>query len=417
MIRKSLHSGICSSLALVSAPVLAAHGITSHGFGAKSSGAGGVGYVAAEDSYPLSANPALAYSLKDRIDFGVEGIAVYPGGTIENNLLGRDQEYESGRRYFAIPQFGFARPVSERLAIGMSAFSAGFGTDYKRSPYERFGGSPRLSASLGQLGVSTVIAYALRPNLVFGAGLNLAYQTLDVKGLDVFTAFSESPKKFTNQGTDGAAGAGVVVGVHALPFSWLELGAAYRSTTWTQRFTGYAGLLPDGGRLQLPAFYGAGLALMPSSTLTIALEVQRALYGEEKATGNGFDEFLAEGHRLGSKDGPGFGWNNIDIFKLGITWVATPALRLRAGYSYNTQLLESSDTLLAFIAPNSVQQHFTAGATIQLARSWELSGFAVATPEDRFAGDHSIPLLVGGGEANLKQQFIGLGFSVGRRLD
>ncbi|HKY91232.1 MAG TPA: outer membrane protein transport protein, partial [Nevskiaceae bacterium] len=128
------------------------------------------------------------------------------------------------------------------------------------------------------------------------------------------------------------------------------------------------------------------------------------------------EAFTEDGHRLGSKHGPGFGWRNQNVYKLGVTWRASDALTLRAGYSYDTQLMRSSETLLAFIAPNPVQHHYTVGASWAFDAAWELSGYAYLSNTGRMAGEDSIPLLLGGGEADSSQKFYGYGFSVGRRF-
>ncbi|HKY92459.1 MAG TPA: hypothetical protein VJM11_15530, partial [Nevskiaceae bacterium] len=282
--------GFASILAACCAPlaghVEAAHGVFTHGFGARSSGAGGVAYATGEDAYVLAANPALAWSLGERWDLGMEVIDVRPGGSIENNLLGPDREYESGKRFFFIPQFGFTTRLTDHVWAGSSAYAAGFGTDYHENPYARFGASPRGGANLGQIGLCNALAFSPWADHAFGIGLNTVYEILEVKGLDVFTAFSESPDRFTNQGKDGAFGVGGVVGWHGRLLPWLEAGLAYRSKTWTQRFEEYEGLLPDRGRLELPAVYGGGIAITPLTDWTIALDVQRYLYASESTTGN-----------------------------------------------------------------------------------------------------------------------------------
>lgn len=416
MNRAALRRVALAACALATGSAQAAHGVFTHGFGTRSSGAGGVAYAEAEDSYPISANPALVGTIGDRWDVGLDLLDVRPGGSIEGNLYGTDQDYISRKRFFFIPQFGFASPLSDRWSWGMSAYAAGFGTDYEESPYRRFGGSKRGGANLGQVGICTAASFAVTPNQYIGAGVNTTYEVLAVKGLDVFTSFSESPDNFTNKGKEGAFGGGFVVGWYGRFLPWLAMGASYRSKTWSQRFDEYAGLLPDHGRLDLPAIYGGGIEIAPADGWTIALDAQRYLYESETAFGNRISEFTENGHLLGSKDGPGFGWRNQNVYKLGVTWRATDALVLRAGYSYDTKLMRSSETLLAFIAPNPVKHHYTIGASYALSDDWALSGWFLLTSAGHIDGEGSIPLLLGGGEANSSQKFYGYGLSVGRRF-
>jgi long-chain fatty acid transport protein len=415
-IRHGLSAGLAACAFALTPCVHAAHGVFMHGFGASSSGAGGVAYATAEDSYPIAANPALLSTLGERWDVGLETLDVRPAGSFEGNALGPDREYESRKRFFFIPQFGFVSRIGDRWSAGMSAYAAGFGTDYDENPYARFGASPRGGADLSQIGLCNAIAFSPWKDQSFGIGLNTVYEVLDVKGLDVFTDFSESPGHFTNQGKEGAFGVGAVVGWHGRVLPWLKAGLSYRSKTWTQRFKEYDGLLPDHGRLELPAIYGGGIAITPAKDWTIALDVQRYLYESESALGNRISELTQEGHLFGSKDGPGFGWRNQNVYKLGVIWHTTDTLTLRAGYSYDAQLMRQTETLLAFIAPNPVKHHYTLGASYALTSNWDLTGYAYMTNTGRMAGEGSIPPPLGGGEADSSQQFYGYGFSVGRRF-
>ena len=57
---------------------------------------------------------------------------------------------------------------------------------------------------------------------------------------------------------------------------------------------------------------------------------------------------------LGSANGPGFGWHDIDIIKLGVEWRASPVWTLRAGYAHNTNPIKSSDVTFNILAPGVV---------------------------------------------------------------
>jgi long-chain fatty acid transport protein len=412
-----LSAGLAPMIFLMAMPPgYAANGIFTHGSGVKSAGAGGVSYVAAQDSYPVSANPALAHTIENRFDFGLDYLRVSPLGRIEGNLLGPNHTYKSNRHHFFIPQFGFVRHLSERLTMGASGFAAGFGTDYLDSPYERFGGAERTSLSLAQAGASGVVAFAPVPGQSLGLGINLGYQVLEGKGLDAFAFLSESPDKFSNQGKEGGFSGGFTLGWNGLLAPWLEVGAAYRSKVWAQRLDDYAGLLPDQGKLELPAMMALGVALTPVPRWTIALEAHHFRYEDEKITGNTIDELRRNGHRLGSDDGPGFGWRNQTIYKIGVNWTVTPSVQLRAGYSYADPILvRSSDTFLAPLAPNTTRSHYTLGATVDVVSGWEMSSYLSYGQNHPVHGDRSIPLLVLGGEMTTDNQFYAVGVSLGRR--
>lgn len=414
--------GLSAKLASVSVPIVlalhsfeavAGYGAYTHGTGIKSLGMAGLGFVLADDSYTLSTNPAGAVAMGQRFDIGLDYENPHPRVRIHDNALGRDQEYSTRERHFFIPQIGAAMPVSERMSIGATAFFAGFGTDYKRSPYERFGGDPRVSLGLAQVGGSAALGYLVAPRQSLGFALNLSYQELTLKGADVFAAISQDRKHFSNQGRDGALGVGFTLGWLGALGPEVTGGLSYRSKTWAQRFDEYAGLLPDRGQFNFPAIFGGGLSWECVPAWMAAFEFHRVMYASELATGNEFHQLLGS-ERLGSKDGPGFGWNNQDIYRIGLAHELSDRLTLRGGYGYGTHNIPASQTLFGALAPSFAQHHYTIGGTLRLSAYWEVSAYAAYSPRQTRRGRDSIPPLAGGGELDLEVvQYFG-GFSFGR---
>jgi long-chain fatty acid transport protein len=402
-------------LTLAAMPAKAGYGAYQMAYGGQSGGLGGVAYAVPQDTTPLSANPALAMSLGTRWDLGMDWETVDPTTSIHGNLLGRNERYPSRKRDFPVPRFGFSRPMDEAWAVGMTGFFAGFGADYPKSPLERFGGDPRVTLALAQAGISTALAYALAPRQHLGLSLNLSYQELSLKGAGSFARLSDSPDHFTNQGRDGSLGVGFTLGWNGALTPWASAGLGYRSKTWAQRFKDYAGLLPQQGLLELPAVYGGGLAVTPVPEVTLVLEVQRVLYEDQKATGNPLSQFLREGQRFGSDDGPGFGWNDQTIYRIGLAWHATSRLLLRGGYSYGTQQIPASETLFASFGPSCGQRHASTGFTYGWGAGWELTGALSKQFRNQVHGENSIPLLAGGGEVDLELRNYSISFAIGRR--
>ncbi|MGQ0698863.1 MAG: OmpP1/FadL family transporter [Panacagrimonas sp.] len=401
------------ALALLPGQVCAGHGAYVHGYGIKSLGFGGMGFVLAEDTYTLSSNPAGAIAMGDRYDIGIDYESPHPRVRVRDNALGRDEEYGSSARSFPIPQVGIVTPISERASLGATAFFAGLGTDYRDSPYERFGGDPRVTLSLVQAGTSVAMGFLVAPKQSLGVALNLSYQEVDLKGAGVFAAISQDREHFSNQGKEGGLGVGLTLG-------WLGqltpelLGAlSYRTKTFSQRLDDYAGLLPDRGRFDFPAIFGGGLSWEFTPGWMAAIEFQRVLYSSETATGNKFVQLLG-GEKLGSADGPGFGWNNQNIYKLGLAYEYSDRLILRAGFSYATLNIPPSQTLLSALAPSFAQRHYTLGATLRLSADWETSAYIGASPKQRLQGSDSIPPLAGGGELDITVSQYFIGFSFGR---
>lgn len=392
-----------------------------HGAGIKAMGAGGVSYVGAGETTVLSANPALAIDLGRRVDVGYDLLMLHPNSTIDGNAAGGDDRFASdGRRFYGIPQLGVSLPLGERWAFGVTMLQAGLGPDYPESPYARFGGADRASLTLGSGSVASVLAWRPGERHRFGVGLVLGYQFLTVKGLQFLTAteppnrVSVVPDKLTNQGKDGGFSVGYVLGWAGELTPRLSAGVGYRSKSWTERLDDYRGLLPDGGKLELPAVYGAALAYRLRDDWSLALEWQRYAYQTEKAFGNPISR-LTEGKAFGSTDGPGFGYDDQDAYKLGVTWQARPDLAWRAGYVRATQPIQKSETLFSLMAPAVMTTHFTLGFTRAL-KVWEFSGAFTYCPHKTVNGDGSIPPAFGGGEANVDNEFFSLGLTWGRRF-
>lgn len=400
---------------VVSVQAQATIGIFEHGNGIKSMGMGGIAYVIGEEATSLSANPAHAIGMGTRYDIGVHGFAPMADVDVAGNAAAPDSRHRnSGRRYFAIPQGGFNRVLGARWAVGMTAFAAGLGPDYKRNPYARFGGDARGSLFLNSAGVSAVLAYKAGQDQALGASLNLVYQTLNVEGVGFFGALSRTPGKVSNQGKDDALGVGVSLGWRGQLTPTVSAALSYRSKTWTEKHDDYRGLLPDQGQLELPQIWGGGMAYAPHPAWTVAADFQRYQYTGQDAFGSRLRQLdPANGVLLGDDQAPGFGFRNQNVYKLGVAWKASPQWTLRAGYLDATQLMSPTETLFGMFGPAPGTVHYTLGGT-WTNRQWEVSGFTSWAPRERVRGSRSIPPDFGGGEANVAYETVSVGISLGR---
>jgi long-chain fatty acid transport protein len=392
-----------------------------HGSGIKSLGEGGISYVAPGETTAIAANPASAFALGNRYDIGWDELSPDARASIKGNSLGPDQTYDSDAHHFYhIPQGGLTFRLGERWSAGATVYAGGLGPDYSNSPFARFASPANASQSrsasltLKISGLSLVLAHELLPGQSVGVAINVQHEALNVKGLSTFAAFSESPDHVSDIGKHGAWGGSLTIGWNGAITPWLSGGASYRSKSWSQRIDAYRGLLPDHGLLELPAIYGAALALKPTADLAVEVEFQRADYGARHAFGNSIDA-LNQGRLLGSADGPGFGWVNQNAYKIGLAWQATPSMRLRAGYVYNTADFTPSQTFFNAMAPASLRNHYTVGATWAY-KGYELSGYAGVNGRGKIAGQQSIPPTLGGGEMNISNQLYLIGISLGRQF-
>lgn len=414
--------GVAAAVGVLAASSVGASlGPFEHGNGIKAQGAGGVSYVAAEETTALSANPSQALGLGGRYDIGIDVMSFYGRTRVEGNALGPDETYKAdGEMFYPTPQAGFVTQLNSRWAAGVTVLLAGLGPDFPESPYQRFGGSREASLTLGSISAAPVLAYKLSESHWLGFGAVVGYQTFEAKGLQFLSStdpqftVSASPAHTTNQGVDGSLSAGYVLGWTGRFGPRTSVGAGYRSKSWTQKHKEYRGLLPDGGSLELPAVYGAGVAHDLTATLRIALEWQQFRYAAEKAFANRLAN-LQDGNLLGSPNGPGFGVKNQNAYKLGLSWSVNPELRLRAGYIHATQPVRESETLFIPMAPIVPTTHYTTGFT--LARGdWEITGMTSYYATQTVRGKASIPSAFGGGEIIETNEGYGIGISCARRF-
>ncbi|MES2682009.1 MAG: outer membrane protein transport protein [Pseudomonadota bacterium] len=387
-----------------------------HGSGIIAQGLGGVAYSMAEEAGALAANPAHASGLGARYDIGLhtffpKAIAGFEGTTDDRSTR------NDGRRTFFIPQGGMIWKLPGKWSAGFASTAAGLGPDYKQSPYERFGGARRSYLFFSSATLNTALGYALTPTQSLGIGVNLGYQKLKAGGLEFLDnpQSSVAPGHVTDRGNDGAFSIGFSLGWTGELIPGLRGGLGYRSRNWTQKHEKYRGLLPQGGRLTLPAIYGGGLSWQVHPQWTFGADYQRFDYHSGGRTfENGIGQLFNEGQRFGADDGPGFGLNNQSVYKFGASYRASPTLTLRAGYIGGTQIIRSSDTLLAQFGTFTTNTHYTLGFT-KVWQAWEISAMGYDTPRQTVRGRNSLGPL-GPGEASASFAVRGFGISVGRRL-
>lgn len=75
----------------------------------------------------------------------------------------------------------------------------------------------------------------------------------------------------------------------------------------------------------------------------------------------------------GKKNGPGFGWKNQTVHKLGVEWTVNEHLKVRSGYNKGDSILNKKDGYLALLAPSANHEHVSFGGTLRLDRKQEIS--------------------------------------------
>jgi long-chain fatty acid transport protein len=250
-----------------------------------------------------------------------------------------------------------------------------------------------------------------------GATVLLAYQQFKAQGLQSFDnapgfpPFTGAPGSVTNRGNDSATGAGMRLGYMGKLNDALTLGASYSSEIHMGNFDKYKGLFAGGGSFDVPGNYAVGLAYTPSANWTLAMDYGRILYHGVTSVGN---QSLPVAP-LGSANGPGFGWKDISVFKLGVAWAMSPQLTLRAGYNKGDNPITPANVTFNILAPGVMTQHYTAGFTYGLDKDSEFTGALMVAPRVSVSGASLFNGFMGGAAGNetigMRQSSFGLAYA------
>lgn len=411
------------TLALASSTLAhATNGYLPHGYGTQSKGSAGAGVAMAQDTLAAATNPAGLIDLGNRLDVGIEIFSPDRSSSIVGNAFGPDQTFDgNSTRVFYIPEFGYSRVVSPNLSIGLSIYgNGGMNTDYSSNPYARFGATGPAGIDLAQVFVTPALAWRFAEGQSLGVAVNLAYQQFEARGISLFSGFSQDPSHVSDNGYDSSTGAGFRVGWQGSFGDHVTLGASWQSKTQMNEFEKYSGMFADNGDFDVPENYSVGIAIKATPALTLLIDRQRILYGNVPAVGNSA-ALLFAGQPLGSKNGPGFGWKDTTVTKIGVVYQATSALTLRAGFSDVDQPIPAEETFFNILAPGVVEKHYTLGATYDVSEKNAFSVYVAHMPEVSVTGNNSIPPGMppggfGGGNANLRMQENAIGFAWQRKL-
>lgn len=397
------------SLALASFPVLATNGYWSHGYGPKSKSMAGACVAMPLEGMCNAINPAGAVHLGNDIEVGLSVFApdhgfhanddwVPPDPAMGGPAHIDDGAHESGKDFFFVPNFNYNRMLDERSSISLTlGGNGGMNTDYDGAVFKNFSNPmmPSTQASeptgidlmQGFLGLN--YAYKVNENHSVGVMPFLAVQSFEAKGLQPFTPFSKHPDKVTNNGREISYGVGVRFGWMGRVTDKLTLGAAYQTRSYMQEFDDYAGLFAEDGGFDIPANFDLGLAYDFTPDFTLSFGYQRIDYSSVKSLANKSDVAFMPGETLlGCDDCIGFGWKDIDVYRLGAQWAYRDDLVLRAGFSTSSDAFPNSQALLNVLTPAVVRNHFTFGFTKSLNSQDEISVGLTYAPEVEVHGSN-----------------------------
>jgi long-chain fatty acid transport protein len=404
--RKAQLLTLAVASALASGSALATNGYALHGIGMHAKGMGGASIALPQDSVSMGQNPAASAVLGNRADVGIDifrpmrsttisdtgGVLGIPRGALDGNFDGSESEW------FFIPEGGYNRVIDSKWSAGVALFgNGGMNTDYGDGiplfnsnllAGTSYGGDTGIN--LQQMFIVPTVAYKINDQHAIGLGANIVAQGFKAWGLGTFDnqLFSNSAGNVAGNGTDWAWGLGFRLGWLGQITNTVSMGAYYSSRTWMQEFEDYAGLFAEEGSFDIPENFGIGIAIKATPQLTIAADIVRINYSTVDSIANSVYNFytcptlysLATNSLGGSSDfclggssGPGFGWEDQTIFKLGVQYVVNSDWTVRAGWNYAKQPIPEDETLFNSLAPGVVEHHLTLGASWNLAKNQEVT--------------------------------------------
>lgn len=427
---------------------LATNGYFSHGYGMKSKGMGGAATAVASDTFGGANNPASMVWVGNRVDLGVDLFS--PRRSMERfdipsttslppelepfRYTGAAADVDSKKNFFLMPEFGYNRMLNANTSIGVTVYgNGGMNTTYEDRitctfpnpapppsfvsfPGNVMCGQGDAGIDLMQLIIAPTLAYKINEQHSVGISPLVGIQAFEASGLQSFgqQGFSSNPGALTNNGHDIAYGLGVRIGWMGKLSETVTVGAAYASKIYMSEFDDYAGLFAEQGDFDVPSNWNLGIAIQASPKVKVALDYQRINYTDVASVSNPSTNLRlpAGAGLLGRDQGAGFGWSDVDVWKLGLEYAYSDKLTLRAGYNHGDNPINASDVGFNILAPGVIEDHVTLGFTYVTASGGELTMAYMHAFENKVCGPCSgVTSAFGGGErVKMYQDSIGIAY-------
>jgi len=428
--------------AAVAAPgAFATNGYFAHGYGLKGSGMGGVATAMTHDTFGGANNPATMVWVGNRMDIGATWFnperSASRSGALDPTM--NSGTVNSDSTAFLIPEFGYNHMLNPNMSLGVTVYgNGGMNTDYPGgslpntggtcqgfnpagaagAPYNLLCGSGRLGVDLMQLIIAPTWSYKFNADHSVGISPLLGYQRFKAEGLQAFSGFSADATKLTNNGYASSTGAGLRIGWYGRMSDTVSLGAAYSTKMSMSKFDKYAGLFAEQGDFDIPSNYNLGAAIKLSPVVLLGIDYQKIKYTDVKSVSNPSTNFGAvPTGSLGPSDGRGFGWGDIDVWKVGVEYQYSKALVLRAGVDKSDNPITSRDVTFNILAPGVVENHYSVGFTLAMDKDSELTGGYTYVAENKISGSSLFNNFTGGtsGTEEIKMHQNILGFAWGKK--
>lgn len=394
MNKNNLLRATVMATALLTGSAWATDGYFPHGYGMKALGMGGASVAMTDNAFAGANNPATAAFAGNRAELGVN-VFMPKRGADEGTGAGY---VGSASGTFLVPEFGYNTDFNREFSGGVTVYgNGGMNTDYPAGTIQTLnGGGAKTGVNLMQLIIAPTVAYKLSDTSSVGLSPLLVYQSFKADGLGGFSTMSTAGGSLSGNGSDSSTGFGIRMGYFGKLSNGVSMGASYSPKIRMSKLDKYAGLFAGGGNFDIPENYALGLAFDIAPKLKMAIDYERINYSKVSSIGNSSANIFgcpAMGGSdptrcLGGVNGPGFGWSDVNVAKLGLEWEYSSATTLRAGYNSSTNPIKPSDVTFNILAPGVITKHYTLGGTYRMSRDSELTWAYMYAPQNSVTGTH-----------------------------
>ena len=429
--RSVLSIAVASCTLVLSGTAFATNGYFTHGLGTKNKALAGAGTASATEAMSMTNNPAAAVMLGSAAEAGLSIFSPRRSyKTTDSQLNGQlgsftvgPDSIDSKNEYFPIPYMAGIWELSETSAFGAAFYGrGGMNTEFQggSATFDPDGPGPGGTVTLpgpfgaGDLGVDLIqafidLTYSFKTgSLNWGITGVLAAQSFEVEGMGNFAGFTQTfaksggtefPKNLSNNGNSWTFGYGLKGGVIWEATEAVNLGLSYQTQTYMTKIDDYSDLLAEGGKFDIPASARAGISWQVNDSITLHLDGERIWYSDIDSIANSISGIVKcptagfggtdTSYCLGGSNGIGFGWDDMDIIKVGAEWDLQNSWVLRGGYSWSDQPISDKELLVNILAPGIMEQHVTFGFTRKMANDREFSLSFMWAPENKVSGANS----------------------------
>jgi long-chain fatty acid transport protein len=115
---------------------------------------------------------------------------------------------------------------------------------------------------------------------------------------------------------------------------------------------------------------------------------------------------------FGMTDGPGFGWDDQTVIKVGLKQQVNPKLAVMVGYNHGDSPMGPEDTFFGALTPAVVEDHLSLGWDYKLSKNSSIVGSYTHTFANEVKGDKNAdPNKFQPFDLEMDQDAFGIGFS------